>query len=121
MAGGKYVHPIGRCIARLSTNDRTQPFEFVVLPKCSHDLILGWDFLAASNAVIDCERSEIIIDEVESFEKVQEDGQIQLCVMEDYCIPPLSAMSIDVTGPHLEHTSTVLVEVEENLLLQRES
>lgn len=120
VADGKYVHPIGRCIARLGINDRTQPFEFVVLPKCSHDLILGWDFLAASNAVIDCERSEIIIDKAESLDQLQEEKQSQLFVMEDYCIPPRSAMSIVVTGPCLEDTSTVLVEVDKSLPLHRE-
>ncbi|GFQ66305.1 retrovirus-related Pol polyprotein from transposon 297 [Trichonephila clavata] len=45
---GSPVRPIGKCILRVRINGRELPFEFIVLPHCSHDIILGYYFLAAS-------------------------------------------------------------------------
>lgn len=63
VADGNYVQPLGKCVLRLEINGRIQPFEFTVLLSCSHDIILGWDFLEASQAVIDCGRSELTLED----------------------------------------------------------
>ncbi|GFY75055.1 transposon Ty3-I Gag-Pol polyprotein [Trichonephila inaurata madagascariensis] len=64
VADGNYVKPLGKCVLQLTINGRTQPFQFTVMPKCSHDVILGFDFLKASQAVLDCGRAELIFDEL---------------------------------------------------------
>lgn len=34
--------------------------QFVVLPPCSHDIILSWDFLSHQLAIIDCAHAEVV-------------------------------------------------------------
>ncbi|UYV83325.1 hypothetical protein LAZ67_23000532, partial [Cordylochernes scorpioides] len=63
VADGKNVTSIGRCTISLSINGLEQPLEFIVLPNSNASIILGWDFLEASNAVIDCGRAEIRLEE----------------------------------------------------------
>ncbi|UYV63828.1 K02A2.6-like, partial [Cordylochernes scorpioides] len=63
VADGKNVTSIGRCTISLSINGLEQPLEFIVLPNSNPSIILGWDFLEASNAVIDCGRAEIRLEE----------------------------------------------------------
>jgi hypothetical protein len=92
IADGKYVQPLGRCIIRLTVNNLTQPFEFVVLSSCSHDVILGWDFLKASQAIIDCRREEL---QVSEHQKEAE----RLCVIEDVSIPPSTLKKVCVATP----------------------
>ncbi|GFR26413.1 transposon Ty3-I Gag-Pol polyprotein [Trichonephila clavata] len=64
VADGTLVRPIGKCILRVRINGRELPFEFIVLPHCSHDIVLGWDVLAASQAVIDCGQSELFLEDI---------------------------------------------------------
>ncbi|UYV64787.1 hypothetical protein LAZ67_3001966, partial [Cordylochernes scorpioides] len=63
VADGKNVTSIGRCTISLSISGLEQPLEFMVLPNSNPSIILGWDFLEASNAVIDCGRAEIRLEE----------------------------------------------------------
>ncbi|UYV77009.1 hypothetical protein LAZ67_14002807, partial [Cordylochernes scorpioides] len=63
VADGKNVTSIGRCTISLSISGLEQPLEFIVLPNSNPSIILGWDFLEASNAVIDCGRAEIRLEE----------------------------------------------------------
>ncbi|GFR25271.1 transposon Ty3-I Gag-Pol polyprotein [Trichonephila clavata] len=44
-ANGSYVHPKGMCTLKIGISGRILPFEFIVLPDCSPDIILGWNFL----------------------------------------------------------------------------
>ncbi|GFU10357.1 hypothetical protein TNCV_3514431 [Trichonephila clavipes] len=34
------------------------------LPRSQHDVILGWDFLEASQAVIDCGQNELVLEDI---------------------------------------------------------
>ncbi|GFU66443.1 transposon Ty3-I Gag-Pol polyprotein [Trichonephila clavipes] len=65
VANGSYVQPKEICTLQIEISGRILPFEFIVLPDCSHDIILGWNFLKASGALIDCGRSELTLDDVE--------------------------------------------------------
>ncbi|GFV09117.1 transposon Ty3-I Gag-Pol polyprotein [Trichonephila clavipes] len=64
VADGNFVRPIGKCVLRVRINNRELPFEFIVLSHCSHDVILGWDFLEASQAVIDCGQNELVLEDI---------------------------------------------------------
>ncbi|UYV84411.1 hypothetical protein LAZ67_X002045 [Cordylochernes scorpioides] len=52
-ANGKIVRPKGRCTLKLDSNGLKESFAFVVMEDCSHEVILGWDFLKLSRAIID--------------------------------------------------------------------
>ncbi|GFT52082.1 retrovirus-related Pol polyprotein from transposon 17.6 [Trichonephila clavipes] len=64
VADGNFVRPIGKCVLRVRINNRELPFEFIVLSHCSHDVILGWDFLEASQAIIDCGQNELVLEDI---------------------------------------------------------
>ncbi|UYV79926.1 hypothetical protein LAZ67_18001109 [Cordylochernes scorpioides] len=59
VANNRFVSPIGMCTIKLEVHNLLQPFESLVLPSCSHKVILGWRFLEASKAIIDCGQSQI--------------------------------------------------------------
>ncbi|UYV61536.1 hypothetical protein LAZ67_1005210 [Cordylochernes scorpioides] len=82
-------------------------FEFVVMVECSHDIIFGWDFFKATEAVIDCDRNELHIRETSILESREEENQ-RLFASDDFVIPPksikkISVMNEEICGP----TSTV--------------
>ncbi|GFU98240.1 transposon Ty3-I Gag-Pol polyprotein [Trichonephila clavipes] len=64
VADGNFVRPIGKCVLRVRINNRELPFEFIVLSHCSPDVIIGWDFLEASQAVIDCRQNELFLEDI---------------------------------------------------------
>ncbi|CAL1286502.1 unnamed protein product [Larinioides sclopetarius] len=96
VADGKPVQPLGRCILRLSIGGNSQPFEFIVLKDCSHDIILGWDFLEASQAIIDCGTPELQVDEIKSSRADLEHNFKRLCAVDDCLIPPSTIKQVDV-------------------------
>ncbi|GFT34671.1 transposon Ty3-I Gag-Pol polyprotein [Trichonephila clavipes] len=40
VANGSYVQPKGMCTLQIGISGRILPFEFIVLPNCSHGIIL---------------------------------------------------------------------------------
>lgn len=61
VADGSYLRPMGKCNLHLIINERSFPFEFIVLLQWSHDNIFGWDFLETSSQdIIDCGQSEFM-------------------------------------------------------------
>lgn len=58
-AGGHLVTPSGMCTSRVTIDGTTYPSEFVILPNCSRDVILGMDFLTDNGAIIDLQTRSI--------------------------------------------------------------
>lgn len=56
-ANAEQVEPLAACTARVVVQDALYIIEFLVLTSCSHDIILGWDFLSRHQAIIDCARA----------------------------------------------------------------
>ncbi|GFS41219.1 transposon Ty3-I Gag-Pol polyprotein [Trichonephila inaurata madagascariensis] len=83
VVNGSYVQPKGTCALQIGISGRILPFEFIVLPDCSNDIILGWNFLKASGALIDCRRSELTLDDVEVTSEEIVFKPLHLCVMKD--------------------------------------
>lgn len=52
---------LGVCTARLMLQSTIVPVQFVVLERCSYDVILGMDFLSAHGALIDCSSQELFL------------------------------------------------------------
>ncbi|GBM71767.1 hypothetical protein AVEN_224727-1 [Araneus ventricosus] len=99
--------------------NQTQPFEFTVMLKCSHDFILGWDFLKASQAVIDCGRKKLTFDEI-IFEP-QHPDRLDVFTVEDCLIPARSIAKIRINSPRVtENNVDVIVENNKFLLMRHE-
>ncbi|GFV27263.1 transposon Ty3-I Gag-Pol polyprotein [Trichonephila clavipes] len=71
-------------------------FEFIVLSHCSHDVILGWDFLEASQAVIDCGQNELVLEDI-CRDSTAPDAW-NLYATRDYTLKPHSLTRITVSG-----------------------
>ncbi|GFQ82424.1 retrovirus-related Pol polyprotein from transposon gypsy [Trichonephila clavata] len=109
VADGNYVKPLGKCVLQLTINGRTQPFQFTVMPKCSHDVILGFDFLKASQAILDCGRAELIFDELLHDEEIDSHG-IKLYAMSDSVVPARSCKFLTVQARDAQDDTDFLVE-----------
>ncbi|UYV76308.1 hypothetical protein LAZ67_13003313 [Cordylochernes scorpioides] len=110
---------MGRCTLRLEINGLVQPFEFIVLPSCSHDIILGWDFLEASRAIIDCGSAEILLEKAE----LPEDSSsiFQTVAADDsFIIPAGSIKQINVISEAILGVSDVVMEPSRILFLERD-
>ncbi|GBN16322.1 hypothetical protein AVEN_221897-1 [Araneus ventricosus] len=99
VADGSHVKPLGTCILRVTMQNQTQPFEFTVMRKCSHGVVLGWDFLKASQAVIDCGRKKLTFDEM-TFESLHP-NRLDVFTVEDCLIPARSMAKIRISSPRV--------------------
>ncbi|UYV82819.1 hypothetical protein LAZ67_22000972 [Cordylochernes scorpioides] len=81
-------------LTKVHIDDLATTFEFIVIPDCSHDIILWWDFFKATRAVIDCGHQELYLEETLPIN----DDQINLDVYsaDHYVIPPKSSCKISV-------------------------
>ncbi|UYV72084.1 hypothetical protein LAZ67_9001766 [Cordylochernes scorpioides] len=86
VANNRFVSPLGECLLRVGINEFQRTAEFLVLPSCSHDVILGWDFLESSSAIIDCGQSEISFSEMPN----EDPSVARLYLASDDIIPPKS-------------------------------
>ncbi|UYV81241.1 hypothetical protein LAZ67_20000442, partial [Cordylochernes scorpioides] len=109
VADGKNVTSIGRCTISLSINGLEQPLEFIVLPNCNPSIILGWDILEASNAVIDCGRAEIRLEETKDvLNSPASKGKV--VASRSVVIPAESTKQINVMSEELKGKNQVLFE-----------
>ncbi|GFQ82219.1 transposon Ty3-I Gag-Pol polyprotein [Trichonephila clavata] len=120
VANGSYVQPKGMCTLQIRISGRILPFEFIVLPDCSHDIILGWNFLKASGALIDCGRSELTLDDVEVTSDELVLKPLRLCVMKDCRLPAYLIMKIPVVNHCTEDSGNVIVKGSKLLALKKE-
>lgn len=80
-----------------------------MLTSCSHDVILGWDFLSRHHAVIDCAHAQVelsIFGDVPSVH-MPVSGVDKLVVAADTDLPPLSAVIVPVYCAALTETTVL--------------
>ncbi|UYV73410.1 hypothetical protein LAZ67_10003088 [Cordylochernes scorpioides] len=119
VSDGKYIVSRGRCTLRLEINRLVQPFEFIVLPSCSHDIILGWDFLEASRAIIDCGSAEILLEKAELLEDSSSIFQT-VAADDSFIIPAGSTKQINVISEAILGVSDEVMEPSRILFLERD-
>ncbi|XP_055924547.1 uncharacterized protein LOC129956639 [Argiope bruennichi] len=93
-ACGKTVAASGRCVLKMDLNGTVKPFEFLVFPQCSHQMILGWDFFRASDAVIDCGNKELQLAEILPYNSGSKESDCSLIAASDYLIESNSTRQI---------------------------
>lgn len=97
-ANAQNITPLAACTARVFIQGLLYTVEFVVLPSCSHDIILGWDFLANNNAIIDCCHAELELSALHDFETIDDrPSSHKLLVSEDNAVPPCSSLLVPVS------------------------
>lgn len=63
-AGSNLLKPVGLCTARIIIQGLLYSVQFVVLSSCTHEIILGWDFLSITHAIIFCGNSQLSLQEL---------------------------------------------------------
>lgn len=115
-ASAHHIQPLAACTARVIIQDVVYPIEFLVLPACSHDVILGWDFLSRHHAVIDCARAEVAFSALCSASSAPTTEK--LFVADDTNIPPSSTVLVPVSCAAVRE-STVLFTPSETVQHRR--
>ncbi|UYV63208.1 K02A2.6-like, partial [Cordylochernes scorpioides] len=64
-ADKKPIVTLGKCSLEVQIKGLDIIFDFVVADECSHDVILGWDFFKATDAIIDCGENKLYLSEAE--------------------------------------------------------
>lgn len=124
--GNKVLCPLGLCTVRVQVSEYVVPVTFVVLSLCSHDLILGLDFLREHGALISCRTRELAIspfpavDYWDSAETQNMSGNLSVrCTT---TIPPLTGVWLAVKSSESETSLAsvgILTEIKQNVLLQK--
>ncbi|XP_049515963.1 uncharacterized protein LOC125942080 [Dermacentor silvarum] len=98
-ASAQHIAPLAQCTARVLIADVVYVVEFFVLPSCSHDIILGWDFLSHHRAIIDCARAEVALFPLSeaSLPDPSESKAAKLTVVSDTNIPPEMSVLVPVS------------------------
>lgn len=72
--------------------------EFLIIPSCSYAVILGWDFLSAPDAVIDC--GSFLLDLSETVQLVSTPPSLlKLSCEKDASLPPCASIFLSVRAP----------------------
>ncbi|GFU15187.1 retrovirus-related Pol polyprotein from transposon 297 [Trichonephila clavipes] len=117
VADGNFVRPIGKCVLRVRINNRELPFAFIVLSHCSHDVILGWDFLEASQAVLDCGQNELVLEDI--CRNSTAPDAWNLYATRDYTLKPHSLTRITVSGYQTRGDINVVLDGSKHLLFEK--
>ncbi|GFW59855.1 CCHC-type domain-containing protein [Trichonephila clavipes] len=86
------------------------------LPR-SHDVILGWDFLEASQAVIDCGQNELVLEDI-CRDSTAPDAW-NLYATRDYTLKPHSLTRITVSGYQIRGDINVVLDGSKHLLFEK--
>ncbi|UYV82368.1 hypothetical protein LAZ67_21001831, partial [Cordylochernes scorpioides] len=114
MTRRRYSRSPDRTPSRSPHRDRI--FEFLVHPNCSHDAILGWDFLESSKAVIDSGHSEILFSETLN----EDQSAAQLHLASDEIIPPKCTKRVLTRTPSVTGIKNCAVEGARQPFLEKE-
>ncbi|UYV72850.1 hypothetical protein LAZ67_10000987, partial [Cordylochernes scorpioides] len=118
VADDKVVKSKGRCTLKLEVNGHPENFEFVVLENCSHDVILGWDFFKATNAVIDCGLGELQLDDLPDLDAEGRDDGVY--AIQDFVIPGRSSQRISVVNRSLVGIVNMEVTCSKELFIRKD-
>lgn len=108
-AGTNSIHATACCTAQIVIQEQVHTVEFLVLPQCTCDIILGWDFLNTAQALVDCANSEIWTTEIADLKDSSLDTHIKLCTSDDIIVSPCSTTLVGISAP-LNISADVLLE-----------
>lgn len=108
------IHPTAQCTARVFIQGTCHTIQFMVLSSCTHDLILGWDFLQSAEAVINCKGVILGDSNTRESDFILSETKLRAC--EDTVIPPLASFLVNFSSePNV--SGTFLVTPLSNILL----
>lgn len=117
-AGSELIPASAICTATIVIQDRLYVVEFIVLPKCAYDIILGCDFLQSAHAIIDYRTLELSTDADTYAHAVHSEQDNKLRLIEDIeLLPHQTSLLYLKTPPHL--TGDILLAPHHEVLLRK--
>ena len=108
-ASSQSIHPTAVCTARVVIQDVLYDVEFIIIAACSHDVILGWDFLSRHDAVIRCAPAEIELSPFSHLTPTDSPPAVsKILVKDDTKVPPNSSTAVSVYCAGLSDTIALL-------------
>ncbi|UYV69276.1 K02A2.6-like [Cordylochernes scorpioides] len=104
-------------VPMINVNEFIQPFEFIVLSECSHNVILGWDFLKSTRAEINCAENELYLKEAPMKEELCPLDTFR--TLKDSIIPPNSIKQITVVCSNITGVQEVAITCSKALTLDK--
>lgn len=111
-ATAHHVNPSMTCTARLIIQGVLYVVEFIVFPHCSHDVILGWDFLSTHHAVVDCARAELELSSL-SDDDYNKPSISRVVVAAETDIPPMSSVIVPISCDHAAFSDVMFTPSED--------
>ncbi|XP_077508039.1 uncharacterized protein LOC144119243 [Amblyomma americanum] len=98
------IRPLAACTARLIIQGLSYTIEFFVLARSSHDIILGWDFLSAHHAIIDCARGQIDLSPLcDTLVDASPATAAHILATDDTDVPAFSSVLVPLTSRASRH------------------
>ncbi|KFM62702.1 hypothetical protein X975_05395, partial [Stegodyphus mimosarum] len=119
-ACGKPVAASGRCVLKVDLNGTKRPFEFLVFPECSHQIILGWNFFRATDAVIDCGNQELQLAEILPDNEYLNKSESSLFAATDYLIEANTTRRICALSSELQEADGAMIVGNRFLMCEKE-
>ncbi|XP_049268850.1 uncharacterized protein LOC125757361, partial [Rhipicephalus sanguineus] len=96
-ATNSIIRPLAQCTVRVCIDGIRHHIVFAVFRECTHELILGWDFLSSASASISCDQRLIHLNATDS-SSPEHEGRIRLVASSDYVLRPSMEEIISVNS-----------------------
>lgn len=104
MGNGELVQPLGCSTFSVIIGANCYIVIFTVLSSCVADVILGWDFLASADAVIDCGERQLHLN-CSDIKDNPDSHPVLLRTTTDINLPPLTACAVTLaSNTHFQDT-----------------
>lgn len=113
--------PSGTCTSRVTIDGTTYPADFVILPNCSRDVILGMDFLTDNGAIIDLQTKSITFaSDHSTTPQPNPEHHATVRIADDHVtLPPRASLMIAVYCEDAAPDVDAIVESDQRWLLNR--
>ncbi|XP_064462244.1 uncharacterized protein LOC135372679 [Ornithodoros turicata] len=114
-AAATALSPTATCTARVMIQGAWYPVQFVVLPSCPHDVILGWDFLCDHGALIYCSADELFLSDMARYDDQHASPpSYKLHATRDTCIPSRLTALVSLKPGLCAHDSAHIIVRRQN-------
>lgn len=108
-AQGKTIRPSAFCTVRVSIDGIVHYIQFAVLSPCSHQLILGWDFLASASAAICCGQGVVHMTDTDYSLGDEPYQPLRLLAAKDTELPPRCQQILTITSDAIDHGDVLVL------------
>lgn len=102
------LRPIAQCTVRVFIDGIRHHIVFAVFPECSHEVILGWDFLSSASAAISC-RERLVHLNATGYSLPDYEERMRLVTSSDYVLWPSREEIISVNSSDIRDGDVLIL------------